>query len=164
MGKMSRLGNELYQGKKSINFVGKPWLLYAISAVLVALAVSVLFLKPLNMGVEFTGGTSMSVPVGAGNASQENADKLREEVGSSGIENADNPTVTWLGRAFASAMNDFMSFLSFVEHHPVGTSVNATVESYSSHGAYVKMEGGVVGYVPLRLMSERLSSKREVTW
>jgi hypothetical protein len=54
----------------------------------------------------------------------------------------------------ATAVNDFTSFLSFVEHHPVGTSVNATVETYSSHGAYVKLEGGVVGYVPLRLMSE----------
>ena len=54
----------------------------------------------------------------------------------------------------ASAVNDFNSFLSFVEHHPIGTSVNATVETYSSHGAYVKLEGGVVGYVPLRLMSD----------
>jgi predicted RNA-binding protein with RPS1 domain len=53
-----------------------------------------------------------------------------------------------------SAVNDFNSFLSFVEHHPIGTSVNATVETYSSHGAYVKLDGGVVGYVPLRLMSD----------
>ena len=56
--------------------------------------------------------------------------------------------------ASTSAVNDFTSFLSFVEHHPVGTSVNAIVETYSSHGAYVKMEGGVVGYVPLRLMAD----------
>ena len=41
-------------------------------------------------------------------------------------------------------VNDFTSFLSFVEHHPVGTSVNAIVETYSSHGAYVKI-GDVVG-------------------
>ena len=54
----------------------------------------------------------------------------------------------------SSAVNDFTSFLSFVEHHPVGTSVNATVENYSSHGAYVKLDGGVVGYVPLRLMGD----------
>jgi hypothetical protein len=54
----------------------------------------------------------------------------------------------------ATAVNDFTSFLSFVEHHPIGTSVNAIVETYSSHGAYVKLDGGVVGYVPLRLMSD----------
>jgi len=50
-------------------------------------------------------------------------------------------------------VNDFPSFLSFLEHHPIGTSVNAIVESYSSHGAYVRL-GDVVGYVPLRLMAD----------
>ena len=30
-----------------------------------------------------------------------------------------------------------LPFLDFVEHHPVGSSVNGVVESYSSHGAYV---------------------------
>ncbi len=49
-------------------------------------------------------------------------------------------------------VNELMSFLSFVEHHPVGTSVNAIVDHYSSHGAYVKV-GEVMGYVPLRLMA-----------
>jgi hypothetical protein len=53
------------------------------------------------------------------------------------------------------AVNDLMPFLDFVEHHPVGTSVNATVESYSSHGAYVAFSAdGVRGYIPLRLMAD----------
>jgi ribosomal protein S1 len=48
-----------------------------------------------------------------------------------------------------------MPFLEFVEHHPVGTSVNGTVESYSSHGAYISIgASGVRGYVPLRLMAD----------
>ncbi len=51
------------------------------------------------------------------------------------------------------AVNDVMPFINFVEHHPVGSSVNATVESYSSHGAYVTI-GDVRGYVPLRLMDD----------
>lgn len=97
MGKMSRLGNELYQGRRSINFIGKPWLFYLISGVLVGLAVLVLFVKPLNMGVEFTGGTTVSVPVGAGEATQSAADDLRTKVADSGIENAENPTVTTEG-------------------------------------------------------------------
>ena len=50
-------------------------------------------------------------------------------------------------------VNDPLPFLSFVEHHPVGSSVNAVVESYSSHGAYVRV-GEVKGYVPLRLMAD----------
>jgi preprotein translocase subunit SecF len=99
MGKMSRLGNDLYQGRKSFNFVAKPWLWYGVSIVLVGVAVAVLFLKPLNMGVEFTGGTTLSVPVGSGNATQDAADALQEAVAGSGIENAENPTVTTEGNS-----------------------------------------------------------------
>lgn len=97
MGKMSRLGNDLYQGRKSIDFVGRQWLFYGASLLLVALAVGVLFAKPLNMGVEFTGGTALSVPVGDGNANQDNADKMRESIADAGIDNAENPTVTTEG-------------------------------------------------------------------
>ena len=50
-------------------------------------------------------------------------------------------------------VNDFLAFVSFVEHFPVGTAVTAVVESYSSHGAYVAI-GDVKGYVPLRLMGD----------
>jgi hypothetical protein len=50
-------------------------------------------------------------------------------------------------------VNDLLPFLDFVEHHPVGSSVNGVVESYSSHGAYVAI-GDVRGYVPLRMMSD----------
>jgi hypothetical protein len=59
-------------------------------------------------------------------------------------------------------VNDLLPFLDFVEHHPVGGSVTGVVESYSSHGAYVKF-GEVLGYVPLRLMgSPPPRSAREV--
>lgn len=97
MGKMSRLGNDLYQGRKSVDFVGRPWLFYAISAVIVGLAVAVLFIKPLNMGVEFTGGSSLSVDVGNGNASQKNADKLQSAIADAKVQNAENPVVTTEG-------------------------------------------------------------------
>jgi hypothetical protein len=50
-------------------------------------------------------------------------------------------------------VNDLLPFLAFVEHHPLGSSVNAIVENYSSHGAYVRV-GDVKGYVPLRLMAD----------
>ena len=52
-----------------------------------------------------------------------------------------------------STVNDLLTFLTFVERHPLGTSVNAIVDHYSSHGAYVKV-GDVIGYVPLRLMAD----------
>jgi hypothetical protein len=52
-----------------------------------------------------------------------------------------------------AGVNDLLEFLTFVERHPVGTSVNALVDHYSSHGAYVKI-ADVMGYVPLRLMAD----------
>jgi hypothetical protein len=55
--------------------------------------------------------------------------------------------------ASRSTVNDLATFLTFVERHPVGTSVNAIVDHYSSHGAYVRIDS-VVGYVPLRLMAD----------
>jgi hypothetical protein len=50
-------------------------------------------------------------------------------------------------------VNEADLFLAFVAEHPLGTSVNAVVDSYSSHGAYVRI-GEVRGYVPLRLMAD----------
>ena len=51
------------------------------------------------------------------------------------------------------AVNSLLPFIDFVERHPVGSSVNGVVESYSSHGAYVTI-GDLRGYVPLRLMGD----------
>jgi hypothetical protein len=53
----------------------------------------------------------------------------------------------------STGTNDLLSFLTFVEHHRPGSSVNAIVENYSSHGAYVRI-GEVKGYVPLSLMAD----------
>jgi hypothetical protein len=50
-------------------------------------------------------------------------------------------------------INDLVPFLEFVEHHPLGTSCTAVVESYSSHGAYARVDDVLV-YIPLRLMDD----------
>lgn len=55
-------------------------------------------------------------------------------------------------KAKADPTNDLMVFLGFVENHPIGSNVDVVVDTYSSHGAYVKI-GDVVAYLPLRLMS-----------
>jgi hypothetical protein len=52
-----------------------------------------------------------------------------------------------------AAVNDVLPYLEFVERHPVGTTVEATVESYSSHGAYASV-GGVRCYIPLRYLGD----------
>ena len=50
-------------------------------------------------------------------------------------------------------VNDLVPFLEFVEHHPVGTSCTVVVDSYSSHGAYARVDDVLV-YIPLRLMDD----------
>ena len=49
-------------------------------------------------------------------------------------------------------LNEITAFLNFVEKNPVGTKLKGIVESYASHGVYVKV-GEVLGYLPMRLMA-----------
>ncbi len=97
MGKFAKLGNELYTGKRSIDFIGRRWLWYSVSGVLVLLAILALTVKGLNMGIEFTGGAQFTVTLPAEQATQDTADELREVVADSGIENASVPVVTTQG-------------------------------------------------------------------
>ena len=97
MGKFSRLGNDLYNGRRSIDFVGRRWLWYAVSAGIILLAVFGLYFKGLNMGIEFVGGAQYRVSLPSSQVTQDNADKLRVAVGDTGIANADAPVVTTSG-------------------------------------------------------------------
>ncbi|MBS1847658.1 MAG: hypothetical protein JST73_05220, partial [Actinobacteria bacterium] len=49
--------------------------------------------------------------------------------------------------------NEPMPFLEFVEQHPVGSIIEAVVDRFSSHGAYVTF-GALEAYAPLKLMGE----------
>jgi len=97
MGRISKLGNSLYTGQRSFDFVGRKWLWYAISGVIVLIAVLALSIKGLNYGIEFTGGTQYKVTVSDG-ATQQQADDVREAVGGLGIPNADAPVVSTSGQ------------------------------------------------------------------
>ncbi|MFC7497324.1 MULTISPECIES: protein translocase subunit SecF [unclassified Nocardioides] len=98
MGKFSRLGNELYQGRKSFDFIGKRALWYAISGTLVGLAILVIVIKGLNFGIEFTGGTQFRVDdLPASVATQDTVDELRDEIGDSSVGGEAQPTVTTSG-------------------------------------------------------------------
>jgi preprotein translocase subunit SecF len=97
MGKASRLGNALYEGDVSIDFVGRKWLWYFVSAVILALAVGGLLVKGLNFGIEFEGGVEYAVSVPADQVTQANADKLRTAVAGTGIDAASSPIVNTSG-------------------------------------------------------------------
>ncbi|MFA6575705.1 MAG: protein translocase subunit SecF [Nocardioides sp.] len=97
MGKFSRIGNDLYGGRRSIDFIGRKAIWYGVTGVLVAAAIAIILIKGLNFGIEFTGGTQYRVPVSAEQATQATADDLREVVANSGIDGAANPTATTAG-------------------------------------------------------------------
>jgi hypothetical protein len=52
-----------------------------------------------------------------------------------------------------SPYNEALPFIEFIADHPVGSEVEATVERFSSHGAYV-LAGDARGYVPLRHLAQ----------
>jgi preprotein translocase subunit SecF len=97
MSKLSRMGHALYSGQVSIDFVGRTKLWYAISGVIVLVAVLALSIKGLNLGIEFQGGVEYKVAVGNGNADITTANTIREAVIETGIPNADDPTVNTSG-------------------------------------------------------------------
>jgi preprotein translocase subunit SecF len=96
---MSRLGNELYNGRRSIDFVHGRKLWYAISGFLVAGAVAIVLIKGMAFGIEFTGGTQIRVPLVASDVTQANADQVSAAIADSGIEGTASPTVTTAGQA-----------------------------------------------------------------
>ncbi|HEX2577973.1 MAG TPA: histone H1-like repetitive region-containing protein [Aquihabitans sp.] len=60
-------------------------------------------------------------------------------------------------------INEPMPFLQFVTDHPVGSEVRATVDRFSSHGAYAVTDGGAQCYIPLKAMADPAPTKaREV--
>jgi preprotein translocase subunit SecF len=99
MGKFSRLGNDLYQGRKSYDFIGHKAIWYTVSGVLVGIAILVVVLKGLNFGIEFTGGTQYRIDnLPASVAGQSTADTLRDDIGSSRqLGTTAEPTVTTSG-------------------------------------------------------------------
>ena len=75
---------------------------------------------------------------------------------------SDESSATPPASSSGSHVNELVPFLDFVERHPVGTEVRGTVDSYSSHGAYARVDEVLV-YIPLRLMSDPApSSARKV--
>lgn len=61
MTRMSTLGNELYTGRKSYDFIGQRRRWFAIAGALMLASVLLLLFKPINTGIEFRGGSQFTV-------------------------------------------------------------------------------------------------------
>jgi preprotein translocase subunit SecF len=101
MSKLSRMGHALYEGRVSINFVGRRWLWYSISAVVLTISVLGLVVKGLNWGIEFEGGVEYRIAMPAGEATQDNVDTVRDAITAAadeeGIDAAQSPIVNTSG-------------------------------------------------------------------
>lgn len=100
MGKLSRIGHDLYQGRVSIDFIGKRWIWYGISALLVITSILGLTVKGLNLGIEFEGGVEYQVAVAAGTADDSVPgvrDAISRAAQENGIAAAEQPIVNSSG-------------------------------------------------------------------
>ncbi|MEO0067485.1 MAG: hypothetical protein RJB63_610, partial [Actinomycetota bacterium] len=62
MSKFSDLGNDLYTGARSFDFVGRRKVWYAVAALMVLLAIVLPILRGgYNFGIEFRGGSEFRV-------------------------------------------------------------------------------------------------------
>ncbi len=127
MGKFSRLGNELYNGRRSIDFVHRRGLWYTITAVVVLAAFAAIVLRGLNFGIEFTGGTEYRVPV-AGGASQSQADAMKEGVAGTGIDGAEAPIVSTAGDAILVQIEEVSRADSDAVAEAIRTVVDVPIE------------------------------------
>ncbi|MGH8971024.1 MAG: protein translocase subunit SecF, partial [Actinomycetes bacterium] len=62
MSRAGSLGNRLYRGEVSYDFVGRRKTWYAISAAILLLSIGALVFRGLTLGIEFRGGAEFRVP------------------------------------------------------------------------------------------------------
>ena len=99
MGKFSRLGNELYNGHRSIDFVHRRPLWYSISGGIVLAALLVIIFNGFNFGIEFKGGTEYRIDgLSSSQANQATVDELRQNIVDANIPGAAEPNVSTSGK------------------------------------------------------------------
>jgi preprotein translocase subunit SecF len=74
----SALGNRLYTGETSVDFVGKRKIWYLMSLLIVLVAAAGVFVRGINLGIEFEGGAKFTVP---STTSVENARNIVKDAG-----------------------------------------------------------------------------------
>ncbi|GAA2039827.1 protein translocase subunit SecF [Terrabacter terrae] len=79
----AQVGNDLYTGKRSVDFIKRQKTWYALSSVLIVLALVGIFVKGLNFGIEFRGGSEFRVQ-GVSN-SQGYEEKAQSAISTAGI-------------------------------------------------------------------------------
>jgi preprotein translocase subunit SecF len=124
MGRMSRLGNALYEGRVSIDFVGRKWLWYSISGLIIVLAAGGLIIRGLNFGIEFKGGVEYTVSLPSSQVTQANVDKISKAVASTGINAASSPIVNTSGQSIRVQTEHLSNKDSLTVTKAIGDTMN----------------------------------------
>jgi preprotein translocase subunit SecF len=130
MGRLSTLGQRLYTGRVSFDFVGRRRLWYSISALIVVLATSGLLVKGINQGVEFRGGVEFTAEI---QPTDSNVDKMREATIDSGAAVGD-PIVTTSGNDAIRIQTEPLSNVDSAQVRQSLISAGASEVSLSSIG------------------------------
>ena len=93
MGRLSTLGQHLYSGRISFNFVGRRKLWYGVSALIVVACVAAFWLRGFHYGIEFKGGVEFTAEVKTANA--QTVERLREATRT--VPDAGDPIVNTSG-------------------------------------------------------------------
>jgi preprotein translocase subunit SecF len=83
MANFSQFGNDLYTGRRSIDFIGRQRRWYAFSGILIVLALVGIFARGLNFGIEFRGGSEFRLTGVSDTSNYE--DKAKAAIAEAGI-------------------------------------------------------------------------------
>ncbi|MFI7588862.1 protein translocase subunit SecF [Spongisporangium articulatum] len=104
MGRFATFGNELYSGRRSIDFVGKRRIWYSIALVTCTISLIALFYPGLNPGIEFRGGSEFRISKVA------NTDTIKAgDIVKSAAPEAGEPLVSKIGRDGLRIQTDRLS-------------------------------------------------------
>jgi hypothetical protein len=79
----SQFGNDLYTGRRSIDFIGRQTSWYTFSGILIVLALVGMFARGLNFGIEFRGGSEFRLTGVSDTSNYE--DKAKSAVSEAGM-------------------------------------------------------------------------------
>ncbi|MFY0405863.1 protein translocase subunit SecF [Solicola sp. PLA-1-18] len=94
MSRFGSIGRHLYEGRISIDFVGRRKLWYSISAAILVFAVVGLLVRGLTLGIEFKGGVEFDARIAATDA---NVTKVIQAVDDANVPQAGDPTAVTSG-------------------------------------------------------------------
>lgn len=95
MGRISRVGQHLYTGRVSVDFVGRRRLWYALSVLILLVSTLGFVVQGFNLGIEFKGGVELTAKVQR--ADPATTETLTQAIRDAGVPAAGDPVVTTSG-------------------------------------------------------------------